>query len=188
MGTNGRGRRVRAHAAPGLRPFPARDRAGFRDGRAGARGLRPRARARRPGDDGVSRAQVGADGAFRLSGAPGEATLTLTAIGGELDGLRLLRPLGLALGENRLDVALHLARIEVEGANEVPLLALMWVGEGGAFALRLAQASGGTTVQMPAGRVRLVPFQILEPDPRRWRALDECDVTAGESASLSVDG
>jgi RNA polymerase sigma-70 factor (ECF subfamily) len=119
-----------------------------------------------------------------------ERRLLLTALGGPLDGLRIIQPVALRDGANEWSLDLRSARVAVENVviadPRTDQIGLVWIGERGAFALRPILSAGSSEFAMPAGLVKLwrLDENALDSDPRSWRALAEGTLVAGERITL----
>ncbi len=138
-------------------------------------------------------ARLDLEGRFVLhSGSGGPARLVLTAVGGELDGMRLVAPIELTEGSNPWHLDMPTAKVSVSNVtiSERPedLVCIVWIGKDGTFAVRPLMQAGETTMTIPAGRLKLWRFDesVVDLDPSQWPALAEVEVRPGESATLRV--
>lgn len=136
---------------------------------------------------------LGPDGRFELSAnRPGEAHLILTALSGELDGLRVIAPVTVADGTNEWSLELRTARVELENVrlenSSEPTLCVVSIGARGMFTARPVLTPGASQLVVPAGALKLWKYdeQELDLDPARWPALAEATVAPGEMATLRM--
>ncbi|MBK7875611.1 MAG: sigma-70 family RNA polymerase sigma factor [Planctomycetes bacterium] len=129
------------------------------------------------------------DGEGRARIAPrelGPGFVVVTAIGGELDGLRWVRRMEYAVGGHALELDLRSARVRVEHATIDAPLAVVTLFQNGDFAVRPVPKAGDPELAVLAGRSKLWRFDpaVLDDDPRTWTALDTADVRAGVLTTL----
>lgn len=116
--------------------------------------------------------------------------LLLTGLGGPFDGLRMIHPVALRDGTNEWSLDLHTARVAVENLTiadpRKDEIGLVWVGDGGAFAMRPVFSEGASEFAMPPGLIKLwkLDESAMARDPHTWSALAEGTVTAGERLVL----
>lgn len=139
----------------------------------------------RRGDD-ESRS-LNKEGRARLStNESGPAALVLTAIGGELDGMRYVRRLELTPGVMEIALELRTATLRIESATVEPPLGVVWLGAPGEFALHPVRTPGESQIAVLAGELKLWRYDegALDTDPRRWPALDSTRVAPGQAGVL----
>ncbi|MCC7015243.1 MAG: sigma-70 family RNA polymerase sigma factor [Planctomycetes bacterium] len=123
----------------------------------------------------------------------GPAVAVFTAIGDALDGVRIVRHVELAPGENALELELATAKVRVSHAQfdpdeRAPRHAVVTLGSGKDFCAAALRAAGEVEMTVPAGELVLWAFELarIDDDPRSWKALDRARVEAGGEVRLDA--
>jgi RNA polymerase sigma-70 factor (ECF subfamily) len=138
-------------------------------------------------------AKLDGRGRFELDAKrEGAALVALTALTGELDGLRVVAPTTVAAGVNEWSLDLRTARVALENVrlnrSEEPSMCVVSIAADGMFAVRPIASDGDSQFVVPAGRLKLWKFddKALSVPPEQWPASAEAVVEPGGSAVLRM--
>lgn len=138
--------------------------------------------------------RVSATGTFEVSVAtPGHTFVGLSSFSGPLSGANYLAAIDVAGPRTEWSADLRQATLVVDvpraSAPERPWVIVVTVQPGFHAHVQVPPAAGEHTLNVPAGRVKLVLFVGMEqygPDAEKWPAQEELTLAAGATGRLKV--